>query len=429
MPKAKSKTKGATGPPPPAAAPSAAAPPAAAPSPAAPPAAAPPTAPAAGVVQDPVILSDMDAFLSVRQGSRQKYMRTWMDFKEFFPNANFDERRPNEEELREYFLNMRTVKGCASTTIWTNFSMVNSICKNKYSFDIKSLPRVITLIKSFEGAPKKKAAIFTAEELRTFCEAPELEGAYWLVRKAVVILAYFGGLRLVEALNLVLEKIDNKKDGSIRVRHNRSKQRTDQQGTKFDVPKMKDAESKGEDGFDWASCLGEYLSMVKDELGKFSGRVFYTGKKDGQLTRQVMGRNMLSEVPHMVAEFLGKENPEDYTFHSFRRSSATAAADQGATAQQMVDFFGWKSHGMTNEYISTSEHQVTSMAKRLASTESDHKEEREMEKEKKSKRKRKREAQESSDTTNTTDDSSSEEEKKRKSHKKKGGKKVVIINM
>ena len=352
-----------------------------------------------------------------------------MDFKESFPNADFDSRRPTEEELREYFLNMRTVRGCASTTIWTNFSMVNSVCKNKYSFDIKSLPRIVTLLKSFEGAPKKKAAIFTAEELRAFCEAPELEGGYWLVRKAVVILAYFGGLRLVEALNLVLEKIDNKKDGSIRVRHSRSKQRTDQQGTKYDVPKMKDAASKGEDGFDWASVLREYLTMVKEELGIFSGRVFYTGKKDGHLTRQVMGRNMLSEVPHMVAEFLGKENPQDYTFHSFRRSSATAAADQGATAQQMVDFFGWKSHGMTNEYISTSEHQITNMADRLAKTGSNEpKPEPEQERRQKKKKKKREEAQESSESSETTD-SSSQEERKRKVYKKKSGKKVVIINM
>ena len=187
------------------------------------PAAAPPAA-APASVQEPVILSDEDALLSVRQGSREKYKKMWQDFKAFFPDANFDVRRPNEEELREFFMHMRTVRGCASSTIWTNFSMVNSMCKGKYSFDLRTLPRIITLLKSFEGAPKKKAAIFTVEELRAFCEAEELEGAYWLVRKAVVILAYFGGLRLTEAMSLTLEKIEARIGKGLRVYHSRAKQ-------------------------------------------------------------------------------------------------------------------------------------------------------------------------------------------------------------
>ena len=49
-----------------------------------------------------------------------------------------------------------------------------------------------------------------------------------------------------------------------------------------------------------------------------------------------------------------KENVSEFTFHSLRRSSATSAADNGATAQQMTDFYGWKSANMAQEYISTS---------------------------------------------------------------------------
>jgi hypothetical protein len=66
-----------------------------------------------------------------------------------------------------------------------------------------------------------------------------------------------------------------------------------------------------------------------------------------------------------MAEFLIKENPADYTFHSFRRTCATLAADSGASAQQMQDFFGWKNASMTMEYISTSKAAVMSMASNL----------------------------------------------------------------
>ena len=60
-----------------------------------------------------------------------------------------------------------------------------------------------------------------------------------------------------------------------------------------------------------------------------------------------------------------KENPEKFTFHSFRRSSATLAAGSGASAQQMQDFFGWKSPSITMEYISTSKYAVIVMANKL----------------------------------------------------------------
>ena len=66
-----------------------------------------------------------------------------------------------------------------------------------------------------------------------------------------------------------------------------------------------------------------------------------------------------------MAKHLRKENHERYTFHSFRWSSATAAADSGSTPQQMVDFFGWKNVQMTQEYISTSKSAVQSMASHL----------------------------------------------------------------
>ena len=66
-----------------------------------------------------------------------------------------------------------------------------------------------------------------------------------------------------------------------------------------------------------------------------------------------------------MASILQKDNISNYTFHSFRRSSATAAADNGASVQQMQDFYGWKSANMTMEYISTSKSAVQSMASSL----------------------------------------------------------------
>ena len=336
------------------------------------------------------------------------------------------------------------VEGKAGSTICSTYSLLNGVMKHKYSFNMRTFPRISARMKVWLSEDvKKKAAIFTPGELKQFCEAEELEGGYWEVRKAIVVLAYFGGLRLVEATGLEVEKITPCAKG-FDVVHDRAKGRTDKPSSKFTVPK-KEVPKEGEketveDSYDWAGCLGKYLGRLKEELGKYQGRVFYTGRKNGGLVAQPMGRNMLSEVPHQVARFLGKPNPEEYTFHSFRRSSATAAADAGATPQQMVDFFGWKHPSMTAEYISTSRHQIDAMAGRLGTVEEgteEKKEEGAKEKKERVKKKKKRKRERSSSTSSsstTTSTSSSpsegEESKKRKKGKKgKKAKKVIIINM
>ncbi len=80
-----------------------------------------------------------------------------------------------------------------------------------------------------------------------------------------------------------------------------------------------------------------------------------------------MGKNMISKVPNDIASRLALQDPEKYTFHSFRRTRATSAADGGASTKQMVDFFGWKNGSMCTEYVSSSKPALVGMAKRLLS--------------------------------------------------------------
>jgi len=67
-----------------------------------------------------------------------------------------------------------------------------------------------------------------------------------------------------------------------------------------------------------------------------------------------------------LRKVLGLPNPASYMFHSFRRTSATIAADAGSTTKQMVDFFGWKNSSMCQEYILSSKPAILVMANRLA---------------------------------------------------------------
>ena len=73
------------------------------------------------------------------------------------------------------------------------------------------------------------------------------------------------------------------------------------------------------------------------KLVKFTGRLLWTGNAQSFLN-QPMGRNMVSNVPSDIAERLQLDTPGGNTFHSYRRSAATAAADAGATSEQMRDY-------------------------------------------------------------------------------------------
>ena len=174
----------------------------------------------------------------------------------------------------------------------------------------------------------------------------------------MAIFAYFGGLRLSEVTQLEMEKITACKEG-LEVTHKRAKQRSDKRDSKFIIPGR-----KTRTGFNFAKVVDNYLNNIKAELGVYTGRVFWTGRGNNYV-KTPMGRNMIAAIPHQIAQFLNKNNAQAFTFHSFRRSSASAAADQGATSAQLVDFYGWKSTSMANQYITTSKAMMDGMANKL----------------------------------------------------------------
>ncbi len=90
------------------------------------------------------------------------------------------------------------------------------------------------LIKGYNSDIKGKANIFDDTEIKSFMLG-NMESSYWLVRQAISIVPFFGGLRLTECHDLVLEKMERINDG-YKITHSRCKQRTDQHVTAFLVP-------------------------------------------------------------------------------------------------------------------------------------------------------------------------------------------------
>ena len=66
---------------------------------------------------------------------------------------------------------------------------------------------------------------------------------------------------------------------------------------------------------------------------------FFLCYRNGKCTRQVIGVNTIANMPRIAAQFLKLSEPERYTSHTFRRTSATLLADSGA------DILTLKRHG------------------------------------------------------------------------------------
>ena len=174
-----------------------------------------------------------------QMSTRSMYQKAWNEFQEFFTEDNFKENMPSEGHFITYFKYLRNDKKLATSTIWTTYSKINSVIKSKFGRALQEFPRVAKLIKSFNTDIKKKAAIFSPEDLQSFTSNPNLNSPYWLVRKVIAIVATFGGLRQIECMDLELEKFCSKSDG-IYITHSRAKQRTDKRTTKFLVPRSTD---------------------------------------------------------------------------------------------------------------------------------------------------------------------------------------------
>ena len=153
------------------------------------------------------ILSDECAVETISEASRGRYKKAWEEFKGFSTNSSdYETRMPSENEFLDYFKHLRSDKKSSSSTMWTVYSMLNTVCKGKYSERLQKYPRITALLKSFNKDCKKKAAVFQDGDLEKFVGGKDLCTPYWLVRKVVMILAFFGGLRHTEVniINIVL---------------------------------------------------------------------------------------------------------------------------------------------------------------------------------------------------------------------------------
>lgn len=202
-----------------------------------------------------------------------------------------------------------------------------------------------------------KAAILPADGLfRWFAKAPST--AEDCQNRAMALVAFFGCLRSCELVALELKDIEEIADGVL-IRITRMK--TTARETRFIVPYTSFSCS----AVSPAKVVLDYIAVVRPWLISHKlSRLWPRPIKSGY-SSQFRGKNHMTVIAKAIAEFLNL-NTANYTSHSFRRSSATAVADNGMSLLNLKRFGGWKSDTVASSYIDESLASIKEAAVKLA---------------------------------------------------------------
>lgn len=229
------------------------------------------------------------------------------------------EDKPHSEAVLLSFL-VESSKTKAPTTLWSMFSLVKKYLLLECSFDVGRSSRIIDFLKTLSRQhKKKKAAAFSRDDLFKYLQGAPSVGDD-LIHKLVLLVGFYGGLRGCEIVALTWEDLSFGKDGiSIKI----ASSKTDRAGvgaTKL-LPKMDDE----------TICPVIYFTKYRNLISNPTGRLFCQ-YRNGKFIKTPVGKNKISEIPKIIAAFLGLPNPSSYTGHALRVSSATVLADEGASS-------------------------------------------------------------------------------------------------
>lgn len=92
---------------------------------------------------------------------------------------------------------------------------------------------------------------------------------------------------------------------------------------------------------------------------------FFIKYSNGKCFSQPVGINTIGKVPFEIATYLQLENPQNYTGHCFRRSSATLLADGGGDILSLKRHGGWRSSTVAEGYVQNSIQSKINTEKRI----------------------------------------------------------------
>ncbi|KAM9953647.1 hypothetical protein ACTFIR_008734 [Dictyostelium discoideum] len=193
-----------------------------------------------------------------------------------------------------------------------------------------------------KGYAPKKAPAIEPEKIKSYLMSNLLDKESY--KKIVVICGYFGALRKSEIHALKKDDLTyNETTNNFTLRFIRIKTDKASIGQTVVIPA------------DWE------ISHTK----KVDKLFVQWCARSNKYKNQAMGVHTISSVPQDLAKHLNLPDPESYTSHSLRVSSATALAESGGTILQLKSHGGWSSDKAAEGYIRVSKKAKTDVASKL----------------------------------------------------------------
>ncbi|KAL7292822.1 hypothetical protein TKK_0013648 [Trichogramma kaykai] len=269
--------------------------------------------------------------------SSERYLLVYDAYKDWQKEHAKSLSNSEEKNLIVYFSELKLK--LKPTTLWSIWSMLKKTLATRDDVNINNFITLKSLIKNNSKGllnllrEPTKSAVLKWDEIKKFMdEAPDF---VYLGTKVVLVFGICGALRSDEIKNMLVqdvEDLNNKYLVSINVNKN------DYPG-RFIIGNL------------FYDKVKQYIDARPTDFGE--NRFFIQFSK-GKCTRQPMGRHKIGQVPAMIAEFLGLQNPKAYTGHCFRRTAATLLSESGANMQMIKQMGRWRSDLIAQGYIENS---------------------------------------------------------------------------
>lgn len=292
--------------------------------------------------------SSKECLLPAKSGTI--YLKTYETFKNWCSTKKV--KKVSENVVLAYMTELSETKSGAS--LWSTYSMLKSTLLLKENVDIKQYNLVISFLKrKFEGHRPKKSNVFAKKDIERFLL--EAEDINYLFIKVALILGVSGACRCDELVHLLMEHVVINQDVII-IRLPETKTKRPRSFTIVNPPNAQ---------IDYLSLIRKYIQLRPKDL-LTNGR-FFLMYRNGKCTRQPVGVHKLATVSKTVATFLNLPEPERFTGHCLRRTSATILADSGADMTVLKRHGGWKSTSVAEGYLEDSLSNKNKIASRILS--------------------------------------------------------------
>lgn len=119
--------------------------------------------------------------------------------------------------------------------------------------------------------------------------------------------------------------------------------------------RIPDTKTKVPRSFTLTGCFYDiYKKYARLRPPNIDHQRFFLNYQNSKCTKQVVGINKFGSMPKEIASFLKLPNPQLYTGHSFRRTSATMLVDAGGDLLTLKRHGGWRSSTVAEGYIEDS---------------------------------------------------------------------------